>query len=523
MTAELVDPLRTDAVERHDPPRPRAPGRRRIWWSCVLVPLVVLAPLSAQAPSADHRLNMYFFGSRYLTRPWELPAGVFEAVPYFLRLGNFRPLGRIYEWSLDVVVFAMTDLLGVPVNIGLRLLTGATAVLLTLTAVLVAESLLGRGRLLRAAPAAPIALLPFAVGAGFVAAGPMSTSVLFGPLYQGSAALVLAVTAWSCRAVGAARVGVLRGTLAVLCGAGLAAFNEMAYLAVPLATVAATARALLVLGLPPRAVLHDAGTRFAVLLWLGFLPVFLPVRAVIHHLCAAGGCYSGSDMALTAAPATLPNRLVAWLPPLMWQHAAPGPEGPLSGAMPVVALAVLLLPAWLVARSLPRLPAPTGREALALAVTGAAVILLGGALASLNDWVQAEAALGRWGVGWREGALTAAGGGLLVSSLLAVAAGRRRAAGAVAAAVLALTAAGSAGANKTYHDGGPAERFPYLHDRIAQEIADFDPTPAGNRRRCVLRAEYAATTPGDRPRIERILDHAAREIAGRRFCVPDGP
>lgn len=505
------DPPRTDVADPHH----RVPGRRGVWWSCVLVPLVVLAPLSAHPPTADHRLNVYFFGSRYLSRPWELPAGVFEAVPYFLRLGNFRPLGRIYEWSLDVAVFAMIDLFGIPANIGLRLLTAATAVLLTAAAVLAADSLLGRDPSGRGAPPAPVVLVPFAVGAGFVAAGPMSTTVLFGPLYQGSAALVLAVAAWTCRAAGDPRAGVRRGTLALLGGAGLACFNEMAYLAVPLATVAVLARSLLVLRLPPRAVPRDAGTRLAALLWLGFLPVFLPVRAVIHHLCAAGRCYSGSDMALPGAPAALPNRLVSWLPPLMWQQAA---DGHPSGAMPVVALAVLLVPAWLAARTLPRLPAPPGRHMLALAATGATIVVLGGVVAALNDWVQAQAALGRWGFGWREGALAAAGGGLLVAALLSMAAGRRRVAGAVVVAVLALTAAGSAGANRAYRDASPVERFPYLHDRIAQELADFDPTPAGNARRCALRADFVVSSPGDGPRIERILDLSARQLAGRRFC-----
>jgi hypothetical protein len=486
----------------------------------VVIPLAVLAPLLTQPLLSDHRLNIYGLGSAYLNRPWRLPAEVIDTVPYFLSVGNFRPLGRIYEWSLDVVVFGLVDLFRIPANIGLRLVATAAAILLTAAAVMLAECVTTRGRPFAAAPPVPVALLPFAIGAGFVAAGPMSTTVVFSGLYFFSSALVLATAAWACRAAGAARLGFRSGLIAVLVGAGLAAFNEMACLAVPLATMAVLLRGRVVFGRPWRALPRDAGIRLTALLWAGFLPVLLPVRAVIQANCADGGCYAGSEMALPGAAAALPNRLVSWLPPMMWPWAVEGREAWLTGAMPVLALAVLLVPAWRFVRAAPRLSAVDRRQALTLAGVAVAVLFLAGAMGSLNIWMQKHAALGHYGVGWRDSALTTVAGGTLVLALVGALPGRGRLAGTAGLPVLVAMAAVSAAANQAYHESNAAGRLPYLHNRIAQEMADFDPTANGNARRCRLRAQYLSTTAAaNQPRIDWILDAAAKQVAGHRFCT----
>ena len=495
----------------------RHPGWRAVWAACVLVPAVVLTPLMTQPPWSDHRLNVYGFGSAYLDRPWRLPVDVIGAVPYFLSVGNFRPLGRIYEWSLDVVVFGLVDL-GVPANVGLRLVALAAAILLTMTAVLLAECVTARGRVFAGAPSVPAALLPFAIGAGFVASGRMSSTIQFSGLYLFSTALVLAVPAWACRAVRAERLGVRRGVLAVLAGAGIAAFNEMACLAVPLAAVAVAMRGRVAFGTPWRAMVSDPGSRFAALLWVGFLPVIIPVRAVIGANCADGGCYEGSDVALPGAAATVPNRLVSWLPPLMWRWAATGPEEWLTGALPVVVVVVLLLPAWRLLRAVPRLSTPDHRQAFALAGVAAAALCLAAAMASLNIWMQRHAARGHYGVGWRDSALATVGGSTLVLALLA-ALPKPRLFARGGLVVLVVLAAISTTANRAYRGIDATGPFPYLHNRIAEELADFDPSAAGDARRCVMRAQLLSTVAAaSEHRIDQIFDAAAHQVGGRRFC-----
>jgi hypothetical protein len=516
VTAEIVEVPQRAGPAVVAPQATPVPQRhwRALLWRCALAPLVVLAPLVTLTPSADHRFNIYSNGGLYLTHPWRMAGAAVRSVPEFLNLGNFRPIGRLLEWSLDVVAFAFTALFGLPANIGLRLVSFVAAILLTVSAVVFVEAVTARRQRLFAGPPTVVsALLPFAIAAGLVAAGRFSTTVVFGGLYLTTSALALAVAAWACRTRRA-------GPLVVAVGAALAAFNELAYVAVPLATVAVLLRGRVVLGLGRRQALRGPSARFATLLWIGFLPVFVPVRLLIRQRCASGGCYVGSDITLGAAPGTLPNRLVSWLPPLMWQRATGGEFPVMAAAVPALALAALAVLAWWTLRGLRRLPTLDRRQALGLAGVAVVLLVLAGSLAALNGDVQTMAADGLWGQGWRDSGLTTVGGSVLVL------AGWRRF---VVVALVALVLAGavSAAANEDFRDDSGRGRYPYLHDRIAQEVAGFDRTPAGDARRCALRAAFIQTSTAnhhgvvDRREVERFdmsLDRASRQLAGRRFC-----
>jgi hypothetical protein len=398
------------------------------------------------------------------------------------------------------------------------LVSFAAAIVLTLAAVVFAEAVTARGRLFASTPSVLVATVPFAVGAGFVAAGRTSTTVLFGGLYFLSAALVLGVAAYVCRVT---RLNWRRALLIVLAGAALASFNELAALALPLTTVAVVVRERMVLG---HALRRRSSVNAAILLWLGFLPVFVPVRAIIYSMCAHGACYTGSDVALPGAPAALPNRLVAWLPPLMWHRAADGTHLRLIGVLPALALLALALLAWRAARQLPGLATLDRRQSFGLAVVAGAALLLGAVLSALNSDLQALARQGIWGQGWRESGLTGAAGGILVAALVA---GRCRSWAAATLVPLVVAGTIAVAANKGVHDGSSAGSYPYLHDRIAQEIADFDATAAGDARRCELRALFVRTSianhhgrvdPAELERIDVSLNRATDRLDGRRFC-----
>ncbi|GAA0570731.1 hypothetical protein GCM10010172_63980 [Paractinoplanes ferrugineus] len=514
MTAETVNvpPQRAEADPSALSTTPATAASRpwrAVWLRCVLVPLTVLAPLVTLTPSADHRFNVYANGGLYGAKPWLLFRNAFSTVPIFLDLGNFRPLGRIVEWSLDVAVFALTALFGLPANIGLRLVSFASAILLTIAAVVFAAALVSRReRLFTAPPPVPVALLPFAVGAGLVAAGWTSTTVLFGALYLATSALVLAVAAWACRSR-------RPGALVVLAGAALAAFNELALLAVPLATATVLLRNRFVLG---RSLLHRP--RFLVLLWAGFLPVILPVRALIYHHCAGGGCYTGSDLALAGAPGALPARMLSWLPPLMWERASHG-RPHVAAAVPVLALIMLAVLAWRACPGLRRLPTLDRGQTLGLASAALALLVLGASIAALNAGVQRF----ELGLGWRDSGLTTVAGSILLLVFW-----RRYLT--VALVGLVLAGAFSAAANKDFRDRASHGPWPFLHDRIAQEVADFDATPAGDARRCALRATFVQTsarnnlgqgnqlsTEREVRRFDVSLNRATTLLAGAPFCT----
>jgi len=493
---------------------------RRALLRAALAPLVVLAPIVALAPTADHRFNVYWHGGLFRDDPLRIVPHTLDSLPGYLRAGNFRPLGRMLEKLLDLTAYAMGDVFGLPANVAFRLVSFAAAVLLSLAALLLAESVVARGRIFDRPPSTLAAVVPFAVGCGLVAGGRSSPVILFGGLYLTSAALVLAVAAGVCRIERFRRWWI---PALVAAGAALAGFNEIAYLALPLATVAVVARGRWVLGLRWRRLLTAAPARALALLWLGFLPVFLAVRVVIARYCAAGTCYHGSDVA--AGPAALesfPVRLVAWFPPLMWQSAVRGSHRPwLSGVVLVLAFVTLAALAVAAVRDLRRLSAVDRPAAAALVVAAFALVVLGAGLGALNADVQQIVAAGRWGQGWRDSAVTMPAGALLLAGAGHLVRPRR----VLLAGLVLLLAAGatvSATANKRFRDTVMATPAARLDDRLAQAMADFDPTPAGAARRCALRAEFFAMfadAPFSLRRFDKSFDTAAEQRAGVPFCV----
>ena len=516
MTAETINVPAPDAADR---PAPAAsepsdgPGAgtlwRRIWWRAVLVPLTVLAPIVALAPTADHRFNLYWHGGLFRDDPLGLVPHTLRSLEGYLGMGNFRPLGRMLEKSLDLAAYTLSDLSGIPVTVSFRLVSFLGAIALTAATVLFAESFLTRGRLFRRPPSTVAAAVPFAVGGGLVAAGSASPVVLFGGLYLTSAALVLVVGALLCRIDPARRLRWWHLGLLVLGGAALACFNEIAYLALPFATAAVLVRGR---GVPVRVV---------ALLWSGFLPVFLAVRVVIYRHCSTGECYRGSDIALGPDVLTAePVRLVAWLPPLMWRAATDGRPW-LVGLVPVLAFVVLALLAWWAIRDLPRLSTVDRRRALGLAAAAFALLVLGATIGALNGDVQRLVGRGEWGQGWRDTAITAAAGAVVLVALVHAWSARRFATTGLIV-LLALSATLSAAANKRYADTLGHREPAILANRLAQEMAHFDTSPAGDAHRCALRAEFFvlyADSPFSLRRFDQSLDVAARQQAGVPFCV----
>jgi hypothetical protein len=89
-----------------------------------------------------------------------------------------------------------------------------------------------------------------------------------------------------------------------------------------------------------------------------------------------------------------------------------------------------------------------------------------------------------------------------------------------------LVATVSTAANKSYRDQLATREPARLADRIAQEMADFDRTPAGDARRCALRTEFRARyadSPFSLERFDQSLDVAANQQAAMPFCRPEQP
>ncbi len=509
----------------------RRTGRRQ--WRiagglAMAVPAVVMTPLVTLAPGFDHRFNVYWHGALFHDNPLRIVPHTVQSLPTYLRLGNFRPLGRMVEKALDLGAYGLVEAFGVPANVALRVVSVAVFAVVGLAVLVLAESIVAPDRMFRQPPSRLAVLTPFAFGAGCVAAGSSSVAVLFGGLYGLSTALVLLTAAVVARVVVAVpgRLARRRAILAVLAGAALACFNELTYLALPVATVAALARGRWVLGADWRTLARGAAARLLACLWLGFLPTFLLIRAVIWAHCRDGGCYAGSDISLGPdVLATLPNRLLSWLPPLLWSAARDGNPRGLVSLFAVVALGAL---AWRAIRIAPRLRPVDTRAAAALAVVAGTLVLLAGLLAALNAQVQGFAAAGQWGVGWRDSALTAAGGALLLAAagvtVAARAGGVDRWVLAGAVALIALTAAGSTAANQRYLETTAADPESMLVNRIALTVVDFRTDPAADADRCAMRAQFLRMHP--RPAYQRRFDESlelvSRTLHAAPFCAAVG-
>ncbi|WP_109473682.1 hypothetical protein [Ornithinimicrobium cavernae] len=507
-----------------------------LWSRVVLLPVVVLLPLLHLPLVADHRFNIFRYGGDLTRNPWEIIAAPISSVPNYLGHGNFRPLARMVEQGQDFLALSLSRVTDLPVPMALRVVALVFAVLVCVAAVLWAETLSREGPALSGRPSA-LALLTALTFPMFLVASTGSAVVLYTSLYACSVAVVLLVASWTSRRAGfdSRRAGPVLLVAAVLIGAAMAAFNEITYLAVPLAVVTVAARGLLTLRMRLVDVLVSRAARVVLAAAVGFAAVLVPVRLLIAERCADGGCYAASDLSVTeAALPALGHRLLSAVPPVPWLAAEPSPQRWVPQTDPVLlgslgALAVLvLLTAWEVrTRHL-----PPWRVVLVVVLAGLA-LLVGSSLAmALTTEVQNRVAGGEWpvGRGWRDLWLVAAAGSVVVAGvgcLLARIAGgpHRRAGRLVMMALVVLLGTGSSvtlGVNEAQDAHERAGSEGDLFDRISVALADHD--TGTDAQRCALLAEFATIHPQRldwQERLDTALESASQAWHQAPFCSGD--
>src|SRR5204862_5459056 len=132
----------------------------------------------------------------------------------------------------------------------------------------------------------------------------------------------------------------------------------------------------------------------------------------------------------------------------------------LAAAVPAMAFLALAVLAGRALRDLRGLPALDGRQSGALAGVAVTLLALAGTLAALGAEVQGLPP----GSGWRDSGLTTVAGSVLVLALW-----RRFVV--VLLALLVVAGTISAAADNDFRDASAGGRYPYLYDRIAQEVA----------------------------------------------------
>jgi hypothetical protein len=512
---------------------PTFPLRRPALTAATLTFVVVL-PLAGMALRADERFKIYRYGAHHAGDPAGVLTYPIESIGPFLRLGNFRPLGRLVEHAQFLVAYETVNLAAIPTHIanGLwRILTiSATAAVLVWFVARFTGPGTGQG-------AAYGLLAGVLFAATLVGAGNVSAVVMFSTMYFGSAIIVLLVCgAFVAIRRAGERTSPTHGRLVAFAalGAVCASFNELTYLALPLS-------AITVLATVPGherdgSFLERLGRTGQLQRWiafaLGFAVVSLPVRVAIYRICSQPGaeCYEQTHATLEGWSLwLLTYRVAVGVPYVGWMASYPGMAehelGPVLGALVVLAglVAALAVGVALTGRGTATLARDTHtRSLLGLTVLGAGFVVLAATVASLSEGVQT----GRPGAGWRETPFTLVGMALVGTAVLGSLRrwiGTGSSAGRVVIASACAIVAVTVGGTMTYNikrvatDGAHPEWV--LHNEIALSVATFDRSSEGDGRRCELvrRLEETATESLANNLVDG-LDIVARQRAGVPYC-----
>lgn len=528
----------------------------------VVGPVVLLAaPLVSFSFQRDEMRNIYRDTLRFGTvNPLRMAGHVLDGMGWLVRIGNFRPLGRFADHVQRVSLFEAAEATGLAPNFVLGIVRLAMVGALALVAVgFIARLISGGGgdgsdsddpagsgwaRLVA------LGLAPSIVAVCLVAGGRDSPIVYFPFLFLGSAIVVLAVPQMVARDRDFAvrRVKAAEWVALGLLGAATTMILEVVYIALPLTLAFIAARAMAT-GVSWRRLIEMAVARRFAALTAGFLAVFVPVRWMIEGHCRDGDCYIGSD--LTPRGFTLDvfgGRMATGAPFGGWAHNADIMRsadlrvglGDLAGN-PILALVLAAAAGITAARVIGFARAGRGsaspgaggrgaaRAAAGLGLAAACLIVLPGAMIAMSRLVQRD----RWpiGYGWRDTVLVQIGWAvaavaivLLAADLLAARSEAIRRIGVAAlAAIVCLGLAGTLLANVRLAQTDRSDPLAVVTNAIAAAAIGFDPSEAGNERRCELIDAYTEFLPDPRrynagANVRADLDSLMTERRGRPFC-----
>ena len=516
--------------------------RTRGWLATAAPALLVVVPLAGFSFQGDERRNIYLNAHRFGSNPLEAARQAYDEIGVFIDLGNFRPVGRFFDYVEQSFVFEAAEATGVAPHVTHGLVR---LVMVGLLAVLVLQMV---ETLFRSAGIAPNRhparwFTPLVLGVTLVAGGPESPITHFPFLFLGSAMVILAVPMlvardrdMTRRPIGAPE---LAGVAAL--GAVAAMTFDLVYIAPPLVAVFIAARGLAA-GWEPRVVLASAAVRRFAALCGGFLVVFVPTRIEIARRCGDGGCYSGSDIDLTGDVAGLTaGRVVSGAPPAGWRHDADlAADSGLSFGLrdllgnSLLALVVVLLIAVVVRAGMRADQSESGavawpRLAAALGLLGAAIAVLAALLVSLSGLIQRERPA--VGEGWRDTVLVQVGWAFMLLAVLVVVVGFLETAGFRRVAIAGVAAVVGAGllmsllSNERLARTDRRDPLSSLTSQISVATVDFDLADFGNEHRCALIEAYTVQLPDPEawiggPQLRHQLDKLMLARHGRAFCDP---
>ncbi|WP_419841071.1 hypothetical protein [Candidatus Poriferisodalis sp.] len=517
---------------------PEACRRRKL---AVAAPsLIVAIPLVGQSLLGDDRRRLYLVAHEVGSNLLRAIGRSLDKIDTFLDDGNFRPLGRAVENIERAAVFDVAEATGLPPHAVNGLVRMALLVLLAFSAYGLLAAMLRSSGVERTGRHPLAVLYPMVLATVLVAGDHYSPITSYHLVLLGSVVLTLTTALWVARDrdMTQRRFAWHEPAAMILLGAALAGTHDLAYVAPPFAAAFVLVRAG-VGGLGSR-LLRLACTWRWLSLSAGFLAVFVPVRIEIARRCATATCYAASQASLTTdALGRTVDRLLTGAPPAGWRHAARLADGAgvsfgLTDLATNMLLAVLLIATAFVTvaaarRATDASAAHWQRTAVGLASLGAVAAFLPALMAGLSGRTQEVRP--RIGEAWRETVMVQVGWSFMAAAVLACAFGlcrkRRtvRAAAVTAAVVLGGTMTLTLLANARLAQADRVTPLQAVTSEIATAVVHFDPTEAGNERRCRLIEDYSAILPSPQqwvggPGVWSELDRLTADRHGVPYCDP---
>jgi hypothetical protein len=530
-----------------------APIRRR-WFDVIGPAVLVVVPLLGFAFQGDERRGIYYDAERFGGNPARIAKQSYDEIGIFLNLGNFRPVGRFFDYLEHSTVFEVAKATGVPPHVvhgsvRIAMIALLAVVATQLVAALHRSAVAGAsGHEWRdSGPGFAEAVFPLIVATVLVSAGPESPIVHFPFLFIGAAIVILGLPLLVASDGAMRRQQTTWRELALMASLGVvvAMAFDLVYIAPPLCLAMILARGV-ASKTTPGAIFRSAALRRFAALSVGFLAVFVPVRMEIAERCAEKACYSGSDIAANdSVPGFVGDRIITGTPVAGWTHVgdiASGVSAPAIGFADLLAnswlllliVTLVLLTARLLAvgvRAEADPPSVQRRFSAALAIIGTSTAVLAALLVSLAKLVQRERP--PIGEGWRDTVIVQIGWAfVLLAALVLVASAipvqpsnRKPIRVALTVVVIGLFASATMTLATNYRAADADRRLPLSNivNQISTATVEFDRTETGNLRRCELIEGYTDFIPEPHlwiggPQLWANLDALMLAEHGLRFC-----
>jgi len=505
----------------------------------VFLTVAVTIPAVANSLQADERFSIYANSGKYGLNFYRIVFDAFQSTPFYLQRGNFRPIGRAWEWSTHSIIGHFGLAFRIPMNWSLGIARVVVAATFVWTFVRFFEKLLADPSFELGKEPRPSFLLPSIsaiLPASMVVSHQSGPLNLFPVLYVGTSAMVL-LSAFPFLSVRVLQNGSLRMSelfkFSIL-GFALASINEIAVIGIPLIGLAFLSRYCLAhSSFSLVTFCSTIGAKAFLVTTSSFLILFVPIRILIFLSCQATTCYSASSFEISPNfPSTFAARIFTGFLPSQWirSFSLGVSLEQLSRVGPLLILALVVLLGSVASFKKLRIwtytvEAARFKEFLVVGIMLAALVVIPATLVSTSADVQSNRM--PVGVPWRESVLTTPSAtALLMLPLILLLRTFVRRIPSNFWHILGITlAVVSSLATLSVSQKSSTNRESQLNNRIALALVDFDPSGSGNTHRCSLLAEWTEVhndkNGPDRPKqLQQSLDsYVSRFHPAKQFCA----